>query len=208
MSERETLAWHTIPIFVCGRELSSSAISGWPSSKGRTTHKISQTASDRWAGYPGALVAPGFAYGHAVAVSQCVEGPWQGTLPLRGGRQLRIVLTVSRNARRSLTALNFSINHSPQPMRTAAMSLHGRVFHCAVPQLGNSDDGTLSADGNSIIGRLAKNTWLNFTRATKDTAWEVPDLAPTPEPMTAQDPAFAGETIKDRIPAIPPRITA
>lgn len=80
----------------------------------------------------------GFALGQAAAVSSGIEGQWQGTLQLSGGRQLRIVLKISRAADGSLTALNYSIDQSPQPMRTADVSLHRNVLNYTVPQLGNS----------------------------------------------------------------------
>ena len=104
---------------------------------------------------------------------------------MSGGRQLRIVLKVSKAEDGSLTALNYSIDQSPQPMRTADVSLRGNVFHYAVPSLGNSYEGKLSADGNSIAGNWAQTVPLNFMRATKETAWEIPQPAPVLlKPMT------------------------
>lgn len=143
----------------------------------------------------------GFATGQAAAPSSGIEGQWQGMLQLSGGRQLRIVLNISRAADGSLTALNYSIDQSPQPMRTADVSLHGNIFHYAVPQLGNSYEGKLSADGNSILGNWAQNVPLNFTRATKETAWEFPQPGPALKPMTEQNPSFAVATIKPSNPA-------
>lgn len=142
----------------------------------------------------------GLAVAQAPAVPSGIEGQWQGTLQLSGGRQLRIVLKVSRAADGSLTALNYSIDQSPQPMRTADVSLHGNVFHYAVPSLGNSYEGKLSADGNLITGNWAQTTPLNFARATKDTAWEIPQPAPPLKPMTEQNPSFAVATIKPSTP--------
>ena len=80
----------------------------------------------------------GLAAAQAPAVPSGIEGQWQGTLQLSGGRQLRILLKVSKATDGSLTALNYSIDQSPQPMRTADVSLQGNVFHYAVPSLGNS----------------------------------------------------------------------
>ena len=138
----------------------------------------------------------GFALAQAPAVSNGIEGQWQGTLQLSGGRQLRIVLKVSRAEDGGLTALNYSIDQSPQPMRTADVRLRGNEFHYAVPSLGNSYEGKLSADGNSIIGNWAQTVPLNFTRATKETAWDIPQPAPPLKPMTEQNPSFAVATIK------------
>ena len=142
------------------------------------------------------LLSVGLSKAQAPAASSGMEGQWQGTLQLSGARQLRIVLKVSKAADGSLTALNYSIDQSPQPMRTSDVSLHGNVFHYAVPSLGNSYEGKLSADGNSIVGNWAQTTPLNFTRATKETAWEIPQPAPPLKPMTEQNPSFAVATIK------------
>ena len=138
----------------------------------------------------------GLAAAQAPAVPIGIEGQWQGTLQLSGGRQLRIVLKVSKAADGSLTALNYSIDQSSQPMRTADVSLQGNVFHYAVPSLGNSYEGKLSADGNLITGNWAQTTPLNFARATKETAWEIPQPAPPLKPMIEQNPSFAVATIK------------
>jgi uncharacterized protein (TIGR03435 family) len=147
------------------------------------------------------VLCSGFVAAQTPAVPSGIEGQWQGTLQLSGGRQLRIVLKVSRAADGSLTALNYSIDQSPQPMRTADVSLHGNVFHYAVPSLGNSYEGKLSADGNSITGNWAQTTPLNFARATKETAWEIPQPALPLKPMTEQNPSFAVATIKPSNPS-------
>ena len=143
----------------------------------------------------------GLAAAQAPAVPIGIEGQWQGTLQLSGGRQLRIVLKVSKAADGSLTVLNYSIDQSSQPMRTADGSLQGNVFHYAVPSLGNSYEGKLSSDGNLITGNWAQTTPLNFARATKETAWEIPQPAPPLKPMTEQNPSFAVATIKPSNPS-------
>src|ERR1700761_8408740 len=143
----------------------------------------------------------GLAATQAPAVPIGIEGQWQGTLQLSGGRQLRIVLKVSKAADGSLTVLNYSIDQSSQPMRTADGSLQGNVFHYAVPSLGNSYEGKLSSDGNLITGNWAQTTPLNFARATKETAWEIPQPAPPLKPMTEQNPSFAVATIKPSNPS-------
>lgn len=143
----------------------------------------------------------GLAGAQSATVQRQIEGQWQGTLQLSGGRQLRIVLKVSKAEDGTFTALNYSIDQSPQPMRTSDVSLRGNEFHYAVPSLGNSYEGKLSADGNSIAGFWAQTTPLNFVRATKETAWEIPQPAPPLKPMTEQNPSFAVATIKPSNPA-------
>jgi uncharacterized protein (TIGR03435 family) len=141
-----------------------------------------------------------FAAPQAPAAPSGMEGQWQGTLKPPGGAQLRIVLKVSKGADGSLTALNYSIDQNPEPMRTADVALHGDVFHYAIPSLGNSYEGKVSADGNFIAGYWAQTIPLNFVRATKETAWEIPQPAPPLKPMTEQNPSFAVATIKPSSP--------
>jgi uncharacterized protein (TIGR03435 family) len=137
-----------------------------------------------------------FAAAQAPTVPSGMEGQWQGTLKLSGSTQLRIVLKISKAADGSLTALNYSIDQNPEPMRTTDVALHGNVFHYAIPSLGNSYEGKVSADGNSIVGYWAQTVPLDFVRATKETAWEIPQPAPPLKPMTEQNPSFAVATIK------------
>ena len=57
-----------------------------------------------------------------------ITGNWQGTLefPASGaqpGLKVRIVLKIAKSPDGTLTALNYAIDQSPEPMTTAAVSL-------------------------------------------------------------------------------------
>jgi uncharacterized protein (TIGR03435 family) len=126
-----------------------------------------------------------------------IAGDWQGTL--QAGKSLRIVLKVAK-ADKGWSAKMYSIDQGGQPINASSISLDGSTFKYSVDLIGGNYQGTLSADGNSIVG-----TWtqgpnpLPFTlvRATKETAWEIPELRPPPKPMADDaDPSFEVATIK------------
>jgi uncharacterized protein (TIGR03435 family) len=133
-----------------------------------------------------------------------VAGDWQGTLvfPASGGQpgaKFRLVLRVSKVADGSWSALNYSIDQGSEPMHTSAVSLKGGTFRFAIPSLGGSYEGQVSADGNTITGAWTQGAALPlvFVRAKKETAWEIPAPAPKVLPMAADaDPTFEVATIK------------
>ena len=133
-----------------------------------------------------------------------LTGNWQGTLQL-SGRSLRIVLKIARSADGALTALNYSIDQTPEPMQTSGVTLQGHTFRYAIPSMGQGYEGQLSPDGNSIAGKWAGSVPLVFVRATKETAWEIPAPPPPKKPMTATDPSFEVATVKPTDPDKPGR---
>jgi uncharacterized protein (TIGR03435 family) len=151
-----------------------------------------------------ALVLPALAQVGAVHGREDVAGDWQGTLEFPGsvgqaGAKFRLVLRVSKAADGSWGALNYSIDQGPEPMHTSAVSLKGGTFRFAIPSLGGSYEGQVSADGNTIAGAWTQGAALPlvFVRATKETAWEIPAPAPKVAAMAADaDPTFEVATIK------------
>jgi uncharacterized protein (TIGR03435 family) len=131
-------------------------------------------------------------------------GNWQGTLefPASGNRpstRYRLVLRIAKSPDGGLTALNYSIDQTPEPMRTTEVTLRGSIFRFSIPTLNGSYEGQVSADGAFIKGTWTQNAPvpLNFVRATKETAWEIPAPIPSAKPMAADaDPSFAVATIK------------
>ncbi|HEY4358315.1 MAG TPA: TIGR03435 family protein [Acidobacteriaceae bacterium] len=146
--------------------------------------------------------APACCVAQAVAHdARDITGQWQGTLELP--HPLRIVLKVAKAPDGTLTALNYSIDQSPQPAKTSGVMLDGHTFKYAIPAYGAAYEGQLSADGNTIAGKWAGNTTLNFTRATKEAAWEIPAPPPPLKPMTEPNPSFQVATIKPTDPDKP-----
>jgi uncharacterized protein (TIGR03435 family) len=142
--------------------------------------------------------------------SHDIAGDWQGTLefPVQGrsSAKYRLVLKIAKQPDGSWTALNYSIDQSPEPMHTSGVSLRGSTFKFSIASLHGSYEGTVSADGSSIHGVWTQGgpLTLNFVRPTKETAWDIPAPPAPPKPMAADaDPSFAVATIKPSNPSTP-----
>jgi uncharacterized protein (TIGR03435 family) len=145
-----------------------------------------------------------------------IGGDWQGTLefPASGNRpsaKYRLVLRVAKSPDGGWTALNYSIDQGPAPMQTTSVTLQGSTFRFSIPSLNGSYEGQLSADGSSITGIWTQGAalQLNFVRATKETAWEIPAPVVPTKPMSADaDPSFSVATIKpsEPTPSAPTKI--
>jgi uncharacterized protein (TIGR03435 family) len=132
-----------------------------------------------------------------------IGGTWQGTLEIPNGK-LRIVVKITKADSGGWSAVNYSIDQGGQPMSTTAVVLQGTAFKFSVPSVGGSYEGTLSTDGNSIVGAWTQGTPLplTFVRATKETAWEIPVPPPPMKRMAADaNPSFEVATIKPSDPA-------
>jgi len=131
----------------------------------------------------------------AMAQSSDISGQWQGTLH-GPGRDLRLILKISKAPDGKLAAVMYSIDQGGQPISASSVSLDGSTVKYAVTVINGSYEGTLSADGNTIEGKWTQGPGtsdLTLVRASADTAWAIP--AP-PKPMTATDPSFEVATIK------------
>src|ERR1700744_791034 len=90
-----------------------------------------------------------------------IAGDWQGTL--QTGKSLRIVVKVAKTEK-GWSARMYSIDQGGQPLNATSASLDGSTFKYSVDLIGGTFQGTVSADGNSIVG-----TWTQ---------------GPTPVPFT------------------------
>jgi uncharacterized protein (TIGR03435 family) len=126
-----------------------------------------------------------------------IAGNWQGTLPAE--KSLRIVVKIAK-ADKGWSATMYSIDQGAYPIKTTSITLDGSTLKYAVDLIGGNYEGTLSADGNSIVGTWTqgpKPLPLTLVRATKETAWEIPAPPPPPKLMAADaDPSFDVATIK------------
>ena len=137
-----------------------------------------------------------------------ITGNWQGTLEFpasstQPGLKVRIVLKIAKAADGALTAFNYAIDQSPEPMTTAAVSFQGDTFRYSIPALHGSYEGQLSSDGKTLTGTWTQGRPLPLTlvKATKDIAWEIPAPRLAPKPMAADaDPTFEVATIKPSAP--------
>lgn len=126
-----------------------------------------------------------------------IAGNWQGTLQTE--KSLRLILQIAKTDK-GWSAKMYSIDQGAQAINASSVTLDGSSFKYAVDLIGGSYQGTLSADGSSIVG-----TWtqgpnplpLTLVRATKETAWEIPAPPPPLKLMAADaDPSFEVATIK------------
>jgi uncharacterized protein (TIGR03435 family) len=144
------------------------------------------------------------AFAVPLRAQQDVTGSWQGTL--QAGRDLRTVVKIS-NAGNELTAVLYSIDQGGAALPASGVTLQGTTLRFAVPGVGATFEGKLSADGTAIAGTMTqgdKPLPLNLKRATPDTAWAIPEPAARPKPMAADaNPSFEVATIKPSQPDTP-----
>jgi uncharacterized protein (TIGR03435 family) len=88
---------------------------------------------------------------------------------------------------------------------SAGISTSGNVLKLVVDPLNAAYEGRMSADGNTINGAWTQRgdaAPLNFTRATAETAWTIPEPPPPPKMMDPNaKPQFEVATIKPSDPA-------
>jgi uncharacterized protein (TIGR03435 family) len=129
--------------------------------------------------------------------AQNINATWQGTLKA-GSQDLRIVVKISLDNDR-LKAVMYSIDQPGPGIPASAISRDGSTIKMAVAALGGTYEGKLAADGNSITGTWTQGQPLPLvlTRATAETAWEIPEPPPPPKMMaTEAKPTFEVATIK------------
>ena len=133
----------------------------------------------------------------APASSHDLVGTWQGTL--HAGQDLRTVLKVTKDEKGNYKGVFYSIDQNPIPLTLDSITLQGSDVKYELKLAGLTYEGKLSADGKTIDGttRQGNSLPLVFTRATPETAWEIPKPQPPPKPMAADvDPNFEVATIK------------
>src|SRR5262245_45917967 len=85
------------------------------------------------------------------AFAQDITGTWQRTRPTPL-RALRLVMKVARGTGENLTASFYSIDQGGQALPGSNVTLQGGTFKAAIPAVGGSYEGKLSADGATISG--------------------------------------------------------
>src|SRR5947208_3835964 len=151
-----------------------------------------------------------FAFTVIVALSggllhaQDVVGIWQGTLQTQG-RELRVQIRVANDG--GLKATFHSIDQGPGAI-PGTVTLQGSSMKIAIPGIGGSYEGRLTADGSA-----AEGTWtqiggpaikLDLKKVTVEAAWPLPAAPPRLAAMPANwVPAFEVATIKPSRPDTP-----
>lgn len=123
---------------------------------------------------------------------------WQGTL--HAGQDLRIVAKITKDEKGSYRGIFYSIDQGGQPLNLDAVAINGSDVKMTLNLIGGTFTGKLSADGKTIDGSWKQGPnplALVLTRATPETAWEIPKPQPPAKPMAADaDPSFEVATIK------------
>jgi uncharacterized protein (TIGR03435 family) len=132
--------------------------------------------------------------------AQDLTGTWQGTLALPNGRELRVVTKIAKGDGAALRGQFFSIDQPGPPVPISQITLQGTTVKMAIPGIGGSYEGKLDSDAANIAGNWSQGPNplpLNLKRATKETAWALPEPPPPPKPMAADaTPEFEVATIK------------
>ncbi len=144
------------------------------------------------------------------AFAQNLTGTWQGSLQPPQGNPLRIVIKISTTDADKLAAVFYSIDQRSPGINANTVTRNGATLKITLTPLNGTYEGKVNADGKTIEG-----TWtqggparpLVLTRATTETAWEIPEPPPPPKPMAADaKPAFEVATIKPSDPARPGKL--
>lgn len=138
--------------------------------------------------------------------AQNITGVWQGSLQGPQGPALRVVMKISL-VDDKLKAVSYSIDQNPTPIPASAITRDGSSLKIALAAIGGGWEGKISGDGNSLTGTWTQGggkSPLNFTKATPETAWTIPDPPPPPKIMAADvNPEFEVATIKPSKPGSP-----
>jgi uncharacterized protein (TIGR03435 family) len=129
--------------------------------------------------------------------AQDLTGNWQGTL--KAAKDLRMILVVSKDDGK-LQAKLYSIDETPQPFRVSSISQEGSTVRFAIDVNGTTYEGKLNSANTAIAGtwtQAVHSSPLNFSRPTKENAWEIPALPPPRKQMPADaQPGVEVATIK------------
>lgn len=138
-----------------------------------------------------------------------IDDTWQGTLHLPGGRDLRIVLKVTKTDANEIKVMTYSIDQGGAQLPSNSASYEGGVLKFAIKMIGADYEGKMSADGKSITGTLTQGAPLAlvFERATPATEWAIPEPPPKiPQMDVKADPSFEVATIKPSKPDQPGKV--
>jgi D-alanyl-D-alanine carboxypeptidase len=124
------------------------------------------------------MVAAGLS-SHSSLHAQDIVGDWQATLKSEGSND-RLILHITRNDKAGLSAVLYDLDDLPAMTPVTTIALEASDIKFAIDEFHFTYQGKVSGNGTAITGTLteARNEPkpLNFQRATKETAWPLPDL--------------------------------
>ncbi|MEG9431618.1 TIGR03435 family protein [Terriglobus sp. ADX1] len=147
---------------------------------------------------PCTVVSARAASAQAAVAKTDIADTWQGTLQV--GRDLRTVVKISKTADGKLKAQFYSIDQNPRPIDVTDTIFHDGELTLKVDLIGGVYTGKMAPDGNTITGEWKqgdKPLPLILARATKETAWAIPEPPKPVPPMAADgDPNWDVATVK------------
>lgn len=147
---------------------------------------------------PYTVVSARAASAQAAVAKTDIADTWQGTLNV--GRDLRTVVKISKTPDGKLKAQFYSIDQNPRPIDITDTIFHDGELTLKVDMIGGVYTGKMSPDGNTITGEWKQGDRplpLILTRATKETAWSIPEPPKPVPPMVADgDPTWDVATVK------------
>src|ERR1043166_5412863 len=87
-----------------------------------------------------------------VLLAQNLVGTWQGTLTAPNGRNLRLVMKISRTDDETLKAVFYSIDQGGQPINASSVAQQATGVKVGLVAIGGSWGGKLGSDGNTMTG--------------------------------------------------------
>jgi uncharacterized protein (TIGR03435 family) len=134
--------------------------------------------------------------------AQEIAGSWQGTLPF--GKGLRIVMKITSAEPGKPKVTLYSIDQGGQAIQASMASFAGGTLKLEIAQIGATYEGKMGSDNATMTGNFTQggNTVvLVLTKATKETAWVIPEPPVPVAPMAADaSPALEVATIKPGVP--------
>jgi hypothetical protein len=117
-------------------------------------------------------------YSHLYA--QDIVGDWQATQKSEGSPDDRLILRITKNDKAALSAVLYDLDDLPAMTPVTSITLQASELKFVIDEFHFTYLGKLSANGTAITGTLAEGRNepkpLSFQRATKETAWALPDL--------------------------------
>lgn len=149
------------------------------------------------------------AFGLLPLDAQGIAGDWQGAIQASGGRTIREIFRITTADGAGIKAAMINVDTGGAVLPASSVSFKDSTLKLEFRVMGMTYEAKLSADGNSLTGRVGTvgsadpGFALNLARATPDTAWAIPD-APPPVAAMAPDakPTFEVATIKPSNPAV------
>jgi uncharacterized protein (TIGR03435 family) len=130
-----------------------------------------------------------------VASAQDLVGNWQGTLQMGNG--IRVVLKLSQPEKESWKGVIYNADSPGPPFTVSDLKVQPPAISFAIKPLDAVFSGTVTSDGTSMTGNLARSGEahpLNLTHVSEENTWAIPQ-PPKPMPPDAH-PKFEVVTIK------------